>query len=426
MASLGFRLNSAVLLAFCSSTLIHPATAEDQKTPIDPCPPAYLASIKPMDAALCSILTEPWFDATDRALCRDGVADQQKVYAQALQQCAQDRQRLLQNSKPTASPETADGNALFVAAEPPKVAETLHLLVHFGEMFDEFFGGLPYGVGFPGLPGLGLLIASIGAVPEPPVNYHPFVPPVHGPWAPIPPMPRPPEASQSAPVPNGLTMLNPSPKNSDGSDLFVTVNPRDVVVVDPSDGSAVFEPADQPGVATFRIPSGTVFLTPTSRDWSQDGIAIFSPLTPIPLTDDGSSAGSAGAAPTQQSFISQPTRRNWGGALLQGLQMGLSIYNGVQATKQAARGTGIVPPAAGTGSVQAARTGATGGSAAATKPSPTGTAAVAKPAPTVTAPAMCPNPAAIFNPHGVTVNGPNVTSSNTPSTYVPLLIPCAK
>jgi hypothetical protein len=367
-----------------------------------------------MDISLCSALTEPLFDATDRALCTSGVADQQKVYAQTLQQCAEAREWLALANKATAGP--------LGTSESRSAAEWLDRVLHSVETLELLSEGTPFQFEVPGLPGLGLMVAAIDSVPKVPPTTHP-APNITHPYSPLSPMPQTlrPDSMQRQ---SGGTMLNPSPKSADGSDPFVAVNPRDVVIVDPADGSAIFEPADQPGLATFRTSSGTVFLTPTTGDWSQSGVAVFSPLTPIQLTDE---ATSPGGGPTKQNFISPQPRRNWGAALLQGLQMGLSIYNGVQATKQAARGTAGVPPTTGIGSVQVTKPAITAGSASASKGVPAGTgAATVKPVPTLAAPAMCPNAAAIGNPHGVTVNGPYVTSSNTPSSYVPLLIPCAR
>ena len=183
--------------------------------------------------------------------------------------------------------------------------------------------------------------------------------------------------------------------------------------VKPSTGVAVFQ------TKTVAFPGGSAFSAPPITNWLGAGVAVFSTRTPIPVGSDGAAHSVYTAQPgTLGNTTTQRSRMNWG-ALLQGLQFGLAIVDGIEKSRQPSQG--VTPPTN-------VRTGV--GVAGV----PTGTSVVPPPsnlpprsaAPTPQSAAMCQDPAALANPHNVTQDGRNVIGSSAPSTYAPALVPCSQ
>lgn len=206
--------------------------------------------------------------------------------------------------------------------------------------------------------------------------------------------------------------LNPSPSG----EPFLDVKPGDGgVIVEPSEaspGSAIFKPAgrtgtvtfkspDQPGMAVFQAHTGANASAQSPGEW-QGGIAVFSPLQPIPVPDDVS---------LQYDYV-QPVEEKGPSAwrlLLQGfLQQTPAISQAIWGSKQPAALSQRAPAALRPLVTSGAKTSSTI-------------------APTVPSVSMCLNPAAVANTHNVTQNGSYVTGPNAPgNSYNQLYIPCSQ
>ena len=173
-------------------------------------------------------------------------------------------------------------------------------------------------------------------------------------------------------------------------------------------GQAVFSSTEPAGIATFQAATGAgtaVFSTQPKRpSWSGDGIAVFTPLTPIPeveITDQ----------PAENEPATRPSTSFWRSLLIGVLQQTPAITQAIWGPKQPV----VLPqPQAKVGQA-AVRPAVT---PAAKNTSPSGL--------TVPSVSMCLNPAALAITHSTTQNGPYVTSPNAPDSYNALYIPCSQ
>ena len=296
---------------------------------------------------------------------------------------------------------------------PGHAAEAAHLAAeafHIGtgvaeEILDM---DLPLGWGLAGWGGLLMFnpdlfpkVPSTTSLAPPPVDkYNPA-------WY----SPLPDKNGRVAVPPLAGVRLNPSPQSGDP---FLNVNPGDVHIVDSSEaassGTAVFRSGDQSGTAVFQTNtvngSGTaVFSTQPKPEWSGDGIAVFSPLTPIPESESINQQ-------TLNEPATQPSTSFWRSLLIGVLQQAPAITQAIWGPKQP---VALPQPQAKTGQA-AVRSSATPG---AKTPTPS-----ALTVPSVT---MCLNPAAVASTHNVALNGSYVTGPDAPSrNYNALYIPCSQ
>jgi hypothetical protein len=279
------------------------------------------------------------------------------------------------------------------------VAEAAHLgggvmelAKHFGM---EISPGWELGGELVGLGGL--VLQALDTVPKVPATTSPALPPPYNPaWdSPLPAK----DGRVAVPPPSG-TRLDPSPK---GFASFVSVNPGDAVIVSPgeitSPGTAVFRLGDRSGTSTFQAKTtdvmGTAVFSPGPKpDWN-GGIAVFSPLAPIPESVSEDQQNLYEPAPQSKSF--------WRSLFVGILEQTPEITQAIWGPKQPA----ALP-------LPQSRT----------RPSVTTGAGTASPSIlAVPSAGMCLNPAALT--HTTTQTGAYVTSPNAPDSYT-AYIPCSQ